>query len=156
MKKILLLVIIVVLFSGCQLVWEIQDDMSAQKIGTHELYYLPEFEELDSYYDIYLYIHERITPKKTDKALGPREALEKGYGDCTTYCVLFSNIAYFALGIEMDIIAVDHGDERAIGEGGFTNHAILYYGGVMIEPQLGIEVDYPSIPYIYEFGSFLR
>ncbi len=147
---------LVVLFSGCQIAWELQDLHSIEQLGSHPLYYSEDFESLKSFGKISNYINSRVEYVSNADSVSPKETLERGYANCVGFSKLFSNIAYFSMGIEMDIVNVNIDDEsRSVVDGGFPNHAICSINDVTIEPQTGRQKFYDKIMYTYDFNSYL-
>lgn len=156
MKRIILLLAIL-LFSGCQIAWELQDQKNINQLGNHELYYLEDFNSLDSFKKIYKYIDSNVKIVNTFTITGPEETLRHGKGGCGSFSLLFINIAYFSMGIKMDIAVVISETEikRYIEHGGLTDHALCLYQGKLLEPQTGLFTAYKEIGYIYSFDSLL-
>lgn len=97
-----------------------------------ELYYDDRFLEIEkNIQSIAEWIYHNIEYRggdsnETKSVKNPKQTLEDGYGICGDYAVLFQNIAYYVLGIKMDIVLVDIYDRKIIN-GGNANHAELYY-----------------------------
>lgn len=128
-------------------------------VGSRNLYYLPEFEDLTSYKEIHEYISHKVKYDINDNPSyvnHPKETLDTGKGSCGDIAVLFMNIAYFGMGIRMNLLLVDLKDEnpsRAIISGNFIDHAVLTYNNEIIEPQKGIIVDYKEAGFVYRFDE---
>ena len=157
MKNLVVVFLVVVLFSGCQMIWEIQDEYNIQQIGTHELYFQDEFLKLTTFDSITRYVQQHLTYSE-EASNDPKTILKEGKANCMGYSILFANIAYFSMNIEVDIVAVDLDDSsRAIINGGFPNHAVCYYKDVYIDPQQRDNTGTPTFTtrYRYEFHEFL-
>lgn len=154
MNKIIFL--LPVLLFSCNMMRDIDGYLMAKD---HNLTYNSEWQELESYRDIYLWINSNIDYKseEVDSWDDPQIVLDRGYGDCDDWAILFMNIAYYALDIKMDLIIVESDSmSRAVVSGGNTNlHAMVYYDGHIIEPSNGLEY-YGPIGYIYSFDEVFR
>jgi len=185
MKKyfILIVVLIITLFTSCQEIYNIcADTYYYDLFEGKKLYYLPEFEELKNLHEIAHWIKDNVKYEKNTDINGehvsnPEETLRRGYGDCDDLAVLFANIAYFALGVKMDIILVRTGSKRGaedidsfefyvvaegsynseartIEEGGLVNHAMVRIDNSQIEPQSGFErTRNIEVGYYYTFNT---
>lgn len=156
MKKILVVLAFFLSFSSCSFD-VMQDNYMKKKIGYQELFYHPDFDSLDSYIKIGQYIRQRVTydfNDDTEDIKNPYDTLVSGKGSCADYAVLFMNIAYYGMGIKMNLSAVNTKD-RVIVEGGRINHAVVTYHDDMIEPQRGTKISY-SIGYIYTFDEIFN
>lgn len=153
MKKILVVLAFFLSFSSCSFD-AITDRLIEGWIGHQEMYYHSDFDSLDSYAKIGKYIREKVTYSNTDNPTdikNPYDTLTSGKGSCADYAALFMNIAYYGMGIKMNLAYVST-NERAMVEGGMPNHAIVTYQDDIIEPQNGRRVVH-SIQYIYSFDE---
>lgn len=155
-KKILLICLIGFSFIGCKDIYDIaRDGEYLSRAEGHSLYYLPEFEELDNFAKITIYMREHVVYKKDsgkDSWENPQTTLERGYGDCEDLAILFMNIAYFGMNIKIDLVLVVSTTQRTIVDGGEMDHAVPYFDGKIYEPLLGYFTDY-DISYSYSFDT---
>lgn len=153
MKKILVFLLVVFIFSSCS--FDVMQDSYIKKlIGYQELYYHPDFDSLDSYRKISDYIQKKVSYDYDDNhedIKNPYDTLTSGKGSCADYAVLFMNIAYYGMGIKMNLVIVNT-NQRLVVEGGTINHSVVSYQNEIIEPQNGTYVNY-SIRYIYTFDE---
>ena len=161
MKKIII-VLLVVFLASCSVSYyspdQFEHDFDLKNLGYNKLYYSPDFDELTDYYKIAWYIYYNIKYVHDSTNTDPETILRTREANCNGFSVLFANIAYYSMGIQMNIASVDTAYEsRLIVDGGNTNHSICYYGGTLVDPQQYWEplVFYSEIGYLYEFGAFL-
>lgn len=145
----------VMLFISCNL-WDmnvIRDRDITEGITNKELYYDERFEEIEpTFKAISMWINRNVEYEYNDIYFAnPKATIERGKGSCDEKALLFINMAYFIMGIKMDIIATYI---RHIGEGGEVNHAAaaILYDGIVYEPVTGLPVDY-TINYYYYFDE---
>ena len=153
MKKILVVMFLIPIFSSCSFD-VILDIYNKSFIGHQELFYHSDFDSLDTYEKIGRYIQQRVKYDYEDDPQdmkNPYDTLASGKGSCADCAILFMNIAYYGMGIEMNYACV-HTSDRAIVEGGRVNHAIVTYQNDIIEPRGGYREDY-AIKYIYTFDE---
>lgn len=157
MKKIILTIVLIITLTGCQLINDINQDIyTAKSVANHSLYYHPDFDSIDSYEDITLYLKDNLIFKSGSENENLREVyeiLESGYTNCAGYTLCFMNIAYFALGEKTSFTTVLYDNlNRTIADGGSIDHAIVMLSnGQLYEPQDGKIVEYSSIGYTYSF-----
>lgn len=163
MNKLIPILILLVTLISCTPLLEINYQNPDQKVAGHILTYHPDWENLYSYKEISDWINQRVIyqTEQYDTWADPQVTLDRGYGDCDDYGILFANIVYVSLGIKMSIIVVNIDDmklatledePRYIAQGGTFDHVMTYYYGVIIEPQNGHEYDGP-FSYIYRFDE---
>ena len=159
MKKIIGVGILVVLLMGCNIVIgdDLQDTVNLSKITKSELIYNKEWEELRSVWDIVYWIDRNIhyvSDGEYDIWSPAWETLERGYGDCEDYCILFMNIYYVVFEEKCDLIAVN-AINRALVNGGFVNHAeILFEDGTVLDPTNIKWYENRTVGYLYDFDLF--
>ena len=155
MKKIV--VFLFVLFStllnySCELYNYTADAIYSDMASGHDLYYLEDYDDLTNVYLISNYIDRNVRYKSedVDRWSNPENTINRGYGDCEDFAILFMCIAYYSMGIKYDLVLVD--DSRKIEDGGFTNHACVRYNGKVIDPIIGRPVDY-DVCFSYSFDK---
>lgn len=153
MKRILALVLVIFTLSSC-IISDIQNDMAqAERYSGYELY-RADFSRIQDEIDIYYYIKKRVTFRHTDGAAGPAETIERGYGDCEEFTILFLNILYVRFGIKGEMILVNI--DRSIENGGKANHALVRLpDGRQIEPQTG-RWESHMVAYYYTFDEIFN
>lgn len=160
MKKIILGVLIVMSFS-CALdssfssieISENTDRAIEEKINKTEIYYSEDFDSLRNIADIINYMQSKIEYKidSVDTWSSPKEVLNRGYGDCEDFAIVFMNIYYVVTGVKCNLINVL---SREVVNGGNVNHSmILLENDRIISPQNGQEYLY-YIGYKYSFDLF--
>ncbi|TET97720.1 MAG: hypothetical protein E3J23_08560 [Candidatus Stahlbacteria bacterium] len=138
MKKILMLTILIMAFSGCSSLWpttdELHDNIFSERASGHNIYY-GDFSEILVIEDISPWIMSRIVymPDEGDKWDDPEVVLKRGYGDCDDFAILVMNIAYVVFGIEFDLVLVDTNLVRIIEEGGDINHASVAIENIVFD-----------------------
>lgn len=158
MKKIIIVALVALVFTSCDMV---TDSIYTDKAKGHSLYYSEEWEGLDSYAKIGRWMHDNISYRADDymdEWADPAATVSRGYGDCEDYAILFMNIAYYSMEIEMELVLVDQAKVdysveqpmRSIENGGIVSHALVRYNGVLVEPQNGLVVEGP-VGYYYSF-----
>jgi hypothetical protein len=163
-NKVLLLLILIIVFMGCQV--GVNPEVAVEKTP----------EELDAYYENVIcgkeiYYSEKFTKATSpmligfwifctldyasddvDEGASPRETMERGYGDCEDFCILFVNIYYINTGKKLDIGIVRYND-RAIVNGTWGNHAVVLDEDIIIEGQTGAYADYSKTEFRYTFDE---
>ncbi len=96
-------------------------------------------ENIETFKDISIFLKENIYYKSEypDKWSSPKTVLERGYGDCEDYAILFMDIAYYCLGIKVDLVIVNISNRRIVN-GQRSNHADIYYNGEIFSVMRGI------------------
>jgi hypothetical protein len=155
MKKVFILLIVLVL-SSCNIVL---DQYYGMMFKSRKLYYSVDFEDLNTFEDIVNYIDEKTLYDKQDNheyTNNPEETLITGKGSCGDLSVLFMNIAYFSLGIKMDLVLADCGyRSKAVVNGGFIDHATVYWDDEVIDIYSGTSVEFDK-GYQYTFDEVFR
>ena len=159
MKKLMGLLLfsgIFALFSSCDLVYDAYYNNSAMN---HRLYYLPEFDDLDTPSKISWWIQSHgITYDYNDNAKNwknPEEMIISKKGSCADFAVLFLNIAHYGMKQDGDIVLVNSSSRKIESGGGNVNHAVCRFGDIIIEPQMGGQVNY-RVDYSYSFGEVFK
>ena len=163
MKKIVL-VLLVVLISGCHMVYMEDKSLSTindKKFHIHlsniELFYIEV--DIHSLEDIGTFMQENIVYKSDgdeDVWSTPEDTYKRGYGDCEDLALLFINMAYTHLDLKFDLVLVDM-DERLIIEGDEVNHAEASFNGESYSIWSGRP--YPNqitIRYLYSFDDIFN
>ena len=142
--------IMLCLFMGCSLVNNYYDSEIENLLDGKQLYY-GDFEEIKTVQEIGYYLIQKIDYKvdEVEEWSNPEETLNRGYGDCDDYAILYLNILYVRFGIKGSLAVVNH--SREIVNGGITNHVVVFNDKI-IEPQNGQEVLY-DIGYIFSFDE---
>ena len=83
------------------------------------------------------------------------EAIKKGKGNCTTYAILFMNVAYFTLGVDFGFAsaAASEHSQRAVGVGGFPDHAVIILDGQLYSAYTGEKITQYKASYYYSFDE---
>lgn len=160
MKKIILYVfaalIISLFLSGCNL---IADAVYQNSAKGHHLYYLPEFDNLDSPIKICIWMQMHgITYDNNDDAYNwknPEDMIKSKKGSCADFAVLFLNIAHYGMHQNWEIVAVTHNSKKIEAGGITSNHAVCRYGDIIIDPQIGERVNY-IVDYSYSFSEVFK
>lgn len=142
------LIILVIALSSCN---QLMDNIIILGMTGYDEYYMPEWEELNSYNKITDYIVDHVDYTK-DKLFShtqsPEETMKRGKGDCEDTAVLFMNIAKVSMGIEMQAVVMHY---RAIENGGlFVNHVAVRYDGIIVDPITCYKLTTP-VMYYYEY-----
>lgn len=111
------------------------------------------FRGINSHEDIARYIKDnvRYEIENFDVWTSPSETLNRGYGDCDDYALLYMNLAYLNLGIKMDFVAVNDID-RTIKTGDPT-HAEVRYRGQHYNIYTREKLEKTVVFYSYEFDE---
>jgi len=157
MKKIILLVVLISL-SGCQLVNEIADVVYEDRFSNQELtdFHL-EDENFKTIEDIGRFLRDNIIWESgtSTPVQSPKETWEKKTGNCEDFSVLFIDIAFFELGIKCELVLVDQNEmerARTIEAEGIINHAIIRYSDIIYELQNGY-IYTGTVNYYYAFNE---
>lgn len=174
MKKIILLLTVVLSF-GFMSCDPIIDTVTEARYSGIQLTDLQLGTELDSLEEIGEFLQRNITWKsgKYSAVQDPAETWHRGTGNCEDFSMLFANIAYFELGIKVEIVCVTHDDmeyvmsgstievvklegitdiSRAVESGGMPDHTIIRYNGIVYEPQNGNTYNV-DVQYSYSFDT---
>lgn len=147
-----IIVLLSVLLSSCN-VYDILSDIDGLRLFKNTpLYYDSDFDDLDSYAKIAWYIMTKVSYDFYDDTRhikSAKETLETGKGSCGDISVLFANIAFYGMGIKMNIALVN---TRAVVLGGPVSHAVVEHEGESIEAQTGMTSPYP-VSYLYFFDN---
>ena len=134
MKRLFLIISVMFLF-GCD---QLTDSFLSDCAKGHDLYYTEEWDSLNSFHDIGDWMRENIEYRSDDVYCwsNPRDTVRRGYGDCNDKALLFANMAYFVMGIKMDIVVVKQSEMEsdinwsgAIEGGGIVDHCMVRYDG---------------------------
>ncbi len=149
--KVTATALFVILISSCSMVI---DSCLYDKICGQPLVNLEIDEDFDALSDIGWFLHENIEYKAdgSDFTQSPARTWALKTGDCEDFAVLFLCIAYYELGLEGQLVAVDTDDIRTVEDGGRINHAMVRYNGVIYEPQNGC-VCSGDVGYYYGFWA---
>lgn len=153
-----MLFLVVWMFSGCEMMYlvrdTVQDNYLLHKIQGQKLYN-PGFPEMETFEDVADYVKSVLTYEKYSEILDPEEALEKGVGNCNTYAILFMDVAHFTLSVDFGFAGADcaGSDQRAIGEGGFPNHAAIILNNQLYSAYRGTPITDYKAGYSYDFNE---
>lgn len=161
MKKTLVIIILLTIFTSCNLIYEIEDEIYMGYLDL-PLYSGP---ELDTSYIITKNIHTEVwyhtknllvyKYDTDDYWQSPFESISLGTGDCEDYAILFLNILYYNYNIKGNIILVNH-QSRSVVAGGRINHCVVELpDGRQIDPQTGLQTNY-TVKYRYTFDEVFR
>ena len=81
-----------------------------EKIQKTNLIYMEEWEELENWQDIVMWIWAKVyySPDgEKDIWSTPLETLNRGKGDCEDFVILFMNIYYVRFGVKLDMVVLD-------------------------------------------------
>lgn len=157
MKKTIFVLLIAVLLSSCQQVFNFVEDVNlSDQASGHTLYHLPEFDTLDTHAKISIWIRNHIkfdyTYSDVDVWANPEDTINSGLGTCGDFAVLYLNIAYFGMGLKGELVCGTLVSSRSISDGGDANHAQVRFGDMVIEPQSG-RISTMSVGYYYSFDE---
>lgn len=158
MKKIIIVVALAALvFTSCDMV---VDSVATDLAKGHTMIYREEWKDLTTHREIGLWLSAHVEYRYDDiyEWSDPGVTLARGYGDCNDMAILYMNIAYVALGIEMELVLVEDAKidysvpqpMKSIESGGFVDHVMVRYDGVLISPYYGTVVEGP-VGYYYSF-----
>ena len=154
MKKIVFILLVVFVVSGCDYT---RDLYFLYKIGDgYDLYYHNDFEDLDSFEEIAVWIDSNVEYHHTayDEWQSPKITVNLGKGDCEDAAILFVNIAYVSMGIKCGLAIFD--SSRSIKNGGYVDHAEVYYNGEVYNAGDGEILNNIKIGYIYKFKELFK
>jgi hypothetical protein len=166
--KLLFLLTFFVLFMGCELYTSHYiDNHFSKKLEGMELY--EDYRSFDSYYpwmddryDIAYWLMNNVEYfyEVEDDWQSPKFTLEEGYGDCEDYSLAFINMAYYELGIKMDIVCIDDTQSRSIVRGGLdVTHVTVSYQNEIIDVYTGMSLgtlEEVNVKYIYTFDEIFN
>ena len=146
----------VVQIESCSLVYNLVDDITLAQIQGQKLYN-GDFPEMDTYQDVSNYVESVLTweSMKLNPITDPQEAIETGKGNCTTYAILFMNVAHFTLGVDFGFACADASsyNQRSVGSGGFPDHSMVILCGQLYSSYTGEKItEYPA-GYYYSFDE---
>lgn len=151
MKKILAIVLFLLLLISCDVLSDIYYFNLAKN---HELYY-GDFGEIETFEDISDFIKSKVHYQSDGKDIysNPEEVLNRGYGDCDDYAILFMNIAYVELGLKFDLSLVysTENNQREIDKGGWIDHAVVMLHGKLYSAYEGTIITEYYSSYHYTF-----
>lgn len=169
MKNVIKIVVVIVgiMFMGCNLepqaetvrevltVFGNYDSELGEKASGHILTYDNDWKTLENFQEIASWISDNVTYKAdiNDTWSNPQVVLDRGYGDCDDFALLFMNIAYIVFGIEMDFVLVFQ-ESRTYEQGGDINHAEVRYNGDHYCIYSGNKIRYEqACAYSYDFNQ---
>lgn len=148
--------LLIVLLSNCERVYEFIDDVSLNYLKGQELYD-NDFPEMKTYQDVAVYVQSVLDWEDMvlNPIVSPQEAIEKGIGNCTTYAILFMNVAHFTLGVDFDFASVDASEytQRTVIEGGIPDHSVVNLDGQLYSAYTGKPITEYGAGYIYTFDE---
>ncbi len=160
MKKILFVLFPILLLTSCDIILNEAIDYFQEAAVTNKSLYDGDFPEMKTFEEVAAYVMENIDYIQDDlltPVAGPKESLERGYGDCDEFSLAFMNVAFFTLGIKFDFAStlVPEGStaNRHIGEGGIINHALVMLDGVLYSAYNGRPCPDLPISYYYYFDE---
>jgi hypothetical protein len=145
--------ILVLLLTSCDIAGML-DNHYYKIYCRHELAYRNEWKELSSYEEIATWIrmHVMYQTDTNNEVFSPEETLQKGYGDCEEFAMLFMNIAHISLEIKMTLVLVDN-RHRTIEGGKWINHAEVRYLGDNFDIYSGKNIGNITVEYSYTFDE---
>lgn len=159
MKKYL--IILVVLFSSCNMYNKVADNYYSGKVEKSrvKIFYHESFNELKEIYEIFGFVHYAVKYEKDsiwDKWKTAIESFYDGYGDCEDRARLFLNILYVRFNIKGDLILLDTSSTRAIGKGGYINHAVVRFNDYIVDPVSQTLYKESDIAFYYTFDELFN
>lgn len=156
--KYLFLILSMFFFFSCN---QVVDCFLTEHAKDHNLYYMEEWEELESFYDIGDWVNKNV-PYRSDvfyEWSDPKVSIDRGYGDCNDRALVFANIAYRVKGIKMDLVAVNQSQmefepQYSIESGGFVDHIMLRYQGQVYSTTGGTFSG--SVGFYYSFNNCFK
>lgn len=148
MKKSSILFIIIFSFVGCDLYY-------SSICSGHNLYY-GDFSSIVSTRDIGSFLNDNIDPvmDSIDEWADLEVSINRGYGDCEDFAIGFLNILYvrfdikgsilllddnqhFSNDLDVNNIILDNSLTKSVVSGGFINHAVICFNGIIVDPFSG-------------------
>jgi hypothetical protein len=157
MKKIILVLAVILSLTSCQPVFNAFEDkyLESSAVG-HTLYHLPEFDTLDTYSKIAIWIRAHTkydyTYSDVETWNNPKDTIESGIGTCADFAVLYLNIAHYGMHEDGEIVCGTYSVSRSVESGGDVNHAQVRFGNIVIDPRTGNVSDMP-VGYAYSFDE---
>lgn len=156
MKKIIFTILIALALTSCQQVYNMVEDIYLSNMADgHSLYYLPEFDTLDTHAKIGAWIKAHVkydyTYSDVETWANPEDTIQSGKATCADFAVLYLNIAYYGLHQKGEIVC-GKAISRSVEAGGDVNHAQVRFGDTVIEPQNG-SVSTMTVGYAYSFDE---
>lgn len=165
MKKLVLVAFLITFFTSCEIISFIDeasslsndlDENLSLRAKDHELYDF-NLDNIHTFEDIANYISNNIEyrSEEIEEWSDPLVTINRGYGDCDDFAILFANIAYYELNKKCGVAAVyaEFFQQRKIVKGGRINHLVVWYNGNMYSPYTGeLITDYPP-SYVFEFDE---
>lgn len=154
MKKLFPAVFFIFILVGCQMQDVISDAAYSGDFSNIPLY--DPIVRHESIKEIGIWIRENTSYIKLEDVQYPEKTIKTGKGDCKARALLMMDAAYFSLGIKMDLICVDLDSmSRDIVDGGYVNHCMAIYDGIIYEP-CGGNVYTGDIGFSYKFESVFK
>lgn len=174
MKKLLGLLLITTALSGCSLAYNTLDNIQSSlyyghklpprelvaqatvtkgetdEYGVFHVYSCVEtLKDLKTLQDVATYVHGLLTYKADfiEEVVDPEVSVERGYGDCDDFTLVFMSVAYYALGSECTLITTDR--VRTVEDGGVPYHVTFCLNNQAYDVYTGLPAD---IPIMYEFA----
>lgn len=141
-KGLLFLFLILMIMTSCDTF--VEDKSFKDHASGHSLYYLEEWEDLDSFKQIGNWIRTNVKyqSEKYEEFSDPETTVTRGYGDCDDLAILFLNIAYVSLDLKGQLVALDQNRLERNIEGQFDeiieNHVLTRYDGIVYDSVSGI------------------
>lgn len=148
MPKVIFFLVAVIFVSSCSVLSDIK---YSEMLGGYELSEY-DYGEIETHKDIVNWIDKNILYFRTPDLVNPQETINNGYGGCFSQAILYMDIAYNELGIEMDLILTDY---RSIEDGGIVHHAEVRHNGVNYSVS-GTEGTCETVGYVYSFDEVFK
>ena len=155
MKKLIGILFVVLALTGCQQVLdEVTDDEYGDRYSNIALYY-GDFSSIQNEKDIPLWINSHIRYLASDNLQTLAECMRSGHGDCEEKALMYLNIMYIVFHKKGELCVVSTSDRKIEGGGQDSNHAVVRYDGIIIEPATGRPTNY-NVHYSYSFDHIFK
>lgn len=155
MKKLLGILFVVLALTGCQQVLdEVTDDEYGDRYSNMGLYY-GDFSGIHYENGVAGWINTHIRYQASSHLQTLAECMESGHGDCEEKALMYLNIMYLVFHKKGELCVVSTSDRTIEAGGQDSNHAVVRYGGVIIEPATGRPTNY-NVHYSYSFDHIFK
>ena len=152
---VFLYIMFLIMITAYQVFRRIRYDYMYESVINHKLFYLPVFDNLDTYDKISYWINCNIkydyTYSDLHKYANPEDTYLTGKGTCADYAILFLNIAYFGMNKKGDFVAVNSKSDF-LSKIGIISHAEVCFDGENIDIYTGKKSNHITA-YSYSFDE---
>lgn len=155
MKKLIGILLVVVTLTGCQQVLdEVTDDEYGDRYSGISLYY-GDFSSIRYESGIAFWINSHIHYQASSHLQTLAECVASGHGDCEEKALMYLNIMYIVFHKKGELCVVSTSDRKIEAGGQDSNHAVVRYNGIIIEPATGRPTNY-NVHYSYSFDHIFK